>query len=441
MGSRGPSTFLTAVNVAVAALGFAQSLLVARLLGAAAFGVIGVLTATSGVVANFLDVRVSDLTMKLYYLGRADGAIVDKTYRQSLIQLCLLGSFVVGVAIVVLSIGLNAVLAPRLLDNAPDFGWIVAAAVAGGLAFSGNTAYFLQRLSERFQLMGTGRFVAQLFATSAMVISVLMDTTLDGYFRGLLIAALVTATANLLMTVRVFRGLDIRLLDRGWRQALPDYRNNVRFLIGSNAFGYTKMFHRAGDVLLMGAVSGDAVTGIYRLARSIADSVNLVFDALNQVHFPALLRFLAANDLPSFKQRSTLLLRRGLIWTPLILLVMGAAMPVAVDRVLGGGFAALTATSLVLIAPFAIMVGVHLWLWPLVVHQDRVSGFVAFSGLGVVAQFGTVLLLTAFGTVQAVYGSVGFAAYYVVTYGAALVYVWKVDRDKVPPLPQVGRSA
>lgn len=430
-----PSAFLTLVNLAVAGLGFAQSLLVARLLGAAAFGVIGILTATSGVVANFLDLRVSDLTMKLYYPKLEEEDCADRTrYRRSLLQLSLLGSFGVSGLMIVMAIGLNVVLARHLVDRAVEFHWIVAAAFSGGLLFSGNTAYFLQRLSGRFHFIGAGRFVSQLLTTSAMVISVVLDTTLDGYFRGLLLGSFLGASVNLVMTSRVFKGLGIRLLDRGWQEALPQYRENVRFLIGTNAFGYTKMFHRAGDVLLMGAVAGDAVTGIYKLGRSIADSVNLLFDALNQVHFPSFLRILAADDLPGFKQRASMLLRRGLFWTPVILTVMAIVMPVAVDRILGSEFAALPATSLILVAPFAIIVGGHLWMWPVIVYENRVTRFVAFSAVGVLTQFATVFLLATLWTPRAVYGSVGFAAYYMVTYGASAAYLWKVDRDKMPRL-------
>ncbi len=60
------AAFLTAVNLACAAIGAAQGLAVVRLLGPEGFGAAAVLVSLTAVATNLIDVRLTDLVSNLY---------------------------------------------------------------------------------------------------------------------------------------------------------------------------------------------------------------------------------------------------------------------------------------------------------------------------------------------------------------------------------------
>ena len=67
------AAFLTAVNLACAAIGAAQGLAVVRLLGPEGFGAAAVLVSLTAVATNLIDVRLTDLVSNLYYSPAASG--------------------------------------------------------------------------------------------------------------------------------------------------------------------------------------------------------------------------------------------------------------------------------------------------------------------------------------------------------------------------------
>src|SRR5258705_1071534 len=61
------AAFLTAVNLACAAIGAAQGLAVVRLLGPEGYGAAAVLVSLTAVATNLIDVRLTDLGSDLYF--------------------------------------------------------------------------------------------------------------------------------------------------------------------------------------------------------------------------------------------------------------------------------------------------------------------------------------------------------------------------------------
>jgi O-antigen/teichoic acid export membrane protein len=427
-----PTRYLTLVNVVATGIGFAQGLLIARSLGVAAYGVAAVIGSTNAVVLNFLDVRLTDLAAKLYFIPR-DNPDDQRAYRASVLQVVLVGNGLVSFGLAGLGLAVNLMII-RLLTDAPvRVEWLVAQSLVAALNNWNGTFDYLMRFSGRFYLLGTWRTVTRLGLTLLFLVLFLPGSNLDSYYR----ASLVVAAASLLLGIVLALWIWLRvqglpMLRLALDRALPDYWRERRFLFYGNLLGYVKMLHRAADVMLVGYFADDRVTGLYKLARSLSDSMYIVFDAVNQVYYPHFMELLGRKAAPDYRRLARRLLGGSALFTAAALageaLLLGPLLRFALTDQYAGAERAI----MLLTIPFLFVTGIYTWLWPLFVRSGQLRYFTLFSLLAAGVQYAVSIgMLRLFPTSPAA-PAAGYLAHYVVLY--PLLY-WLALRSHRPYLP------
>jgi O-antigen/teichoic acid export membrane protein len=217
-------------------------------------------------------------------------------------------------------------------------------------------------------------------------------------------------------------------LGRAW----PDYWRERRFLFYGNLLGYVKLFHRAADVILVGYFADDRVTGLYKLARSLSDTLLIVFDAVNQVYYPHLMDLLGQKAAPEFRR----LARRLLVGSAAFTLAAVAGETLLLKQLLRlaltSQYAGAEGAVVILTVPFLFVTGIYTWLWPLFVRSGQLRYYTLFSLLAVAVQYiVSISMLTLFPNSPAG-AAAGYLAHYLVLY--PLLY-WLALKSHRPYLP------
>lgn len=225
-------------------IGFAGTIVFARVLGPAGYGAFHVVVA----LANVLDNPITGLGVackkRISEHGREAGAILT---------VGLVGTAIIGLVVA----GLVLVVGPHLdyfeIENGPTF---VAVAFLGLIFFK-----ILQPM-----VAGTGQFGTAVFLDSArsfltiplQLILVLLSWGVAGMVYGLTVASVLTVPLALYV-------LDVRPAIPT-RETVRDIWSYARFSIPSNFIGsaYSKI-----DILLLGAILGTGASGQYRIAMQL----------------------------------------------------------------------------------------------------------------------------------------------------------------------------
>lgn len=417
-----PSRYLALINVLSSGVGFIQGLVSARHLGPEAYGVIAVIAGTSTTVLNLLDIRLGDLAGKLYYRRLQASAAEMQVYRASVLQICLIGNGLISLTLSVLGFIANLVLIKAFTSAPIRNQWLLAQSLALAVANWSSSFDYLQRFSGRFYMIGTWRLLTRT-VTSGVFLGVLLTIGgLDGYYA----AALASAGLTLVMasSVSVFIWLKyehLPLLHKDMLQALPEYWREFRFLFFGNLLGYVKMLHRGSDVLVVGLFADDRVTGLYKLTRSLTDSLYLLFDALNQVYYPHFMKLLSQRLDTEYRRLSGRLFAYSGIFTIAVLIGEVLLLPPLMRLTLANRFAGAESAIMVMTIPFLFVTGAYVWLWPIFVHSGQLERYTAYSFLACFAQYAAALAI--FHTFQPspLAAALGYLAYYCVLF--PLVYL------------------
>jgi O-antigen/teichoic acid export membrane protein len=418
---------LVLVNVGCALVALAQGIFVARELGPSSLAIIGVLASGLTLVANFLDVRPTDLASKFFYQEH-DGAS-----RAGVLQVCILLNVAVGLCTLALGSVAALVAGHIVLERDPALGVVFAQALVTSAALVSGTPVALLRLTERLGIIAAWRIGAQVLVTAAVVVAVSVDDTVEAYYIGATTSALLLLPAAAVVSVLTWRRAGVDLLSRpsvpaAWRR----YRSELRFLVHGSVMGYGKMVHRSADVLLVALVTSDATTGVYRLARQLTDGLYVVFDAVSQVYSPRLLSLLADRRLVEFRQVSRRLLVGAASVTALAEVAVLAGLPIVRDTVLAGQYDGLVLPVALLVLPFGISTGVHIWLWAALIDLGRLGVLVAPAVVGAVAQVAMLLLLVPPLGRSAGWSAAAYVLYYLVAYTAALSWLARRRPELLP---------
>lgn len=412
-----PTRFLALVNVAGSALVFGRGLITARALGPELLGITAVISGVNTTVLNFLDVRLTDLAARLYYQTEGLDQAGQRTHRASVLGLCVLGNGFISLLLG----GLGLLLARLTLGwftAAPvETWWLAAQALVLGTANLANTLTFLQRFSGRFHFVGTARLATQVGALAVFLAVFWPRPDLNGYYQGSLASAGLTLAGTALLSLRLWWGFDrLPVFGRGLGAAWAGYRRGLRFLFFGNVLGYTKLFHRAADTLLVGLVADDRVTGLYKFARSLTDALYVLFDALNQVYQVRFLELLSRRDPGPYRRLANRLLASAGLFTVVVLLGEGLFLRPLNELVFAGKYAGGEWPIIWLTVPFIFVTGVHLWLWPMLIHSGRLGHFTAVNALAVAVQYGVALAGFALLGPSAAAAAAGYLAHYLVLY-------------------------
>lgn len=436
--------YLAVVNLICAAIGLGQNILVVKLLGPEQYGAVAIVVAFNAVAANFFDLRLSDVIAKLYFNTRSPAAESESVrYRASVIQVGLLGQMVlaglltlVGTTVAVMTIG-------NFTDANVGFEVILAASGAQSFWYIAALLAYVQRFSEKFGVLGFVQLANSTLGALLILLVVWWSPTVNGYTFGILLAAgstlLVTAVST---NVLLRQATGIRLLGPIDWTVIRTYQRSVRFLFAANFLGYTKLLHRAADVLLVGFFCDDRMTGFYKLGRSMTDVLYTLFDAANKVYQPKFLRLLSIGNLSSYRLEAHRVLIASLAITMSLVVSELVFLPDALSLVFGPAFLESGPVIILLSLPFFFVSGVFLWIWPVLVFHGDVTRYTLYSAIAVI--LGQYLLGIALfiltGRKDMVWFAAGYAFSYVILYALTALHVRKRYREIVPALVPVGNA-
>jgi O-antigen/teichoic acid export membrane protein len=389
-----PITFLLAVNVACAALGVAQFAYSLTVLKPQDFAVIGVLAAIGGVVTGLIDFKLSDLTAKLYFAAPKE----DRGQRANLLAASLNLHAAAGLIVTALVLCAGILLAPRLLERSTDAWWVAALSVRIGSGYPLMALTLFPRLVGDFYAAGRLRLVTQIVVTLITVAALFAQPDLDGYYVGNLVSAAASLAIGLIVSGRhagrVLGTPILRLAPPG--AAMRAYLGSVSFLTSGWLMGVAKLLTRACDTLLIAALTNDATTGLYRVARQAYDNLAGLTDAVHQFYTPTIVDCVSRNRWEEFgKHRRRLMMIGATVAAGTIAMSWLVLHPLAALNYPQHS-AALPAFE-ILAGLLLVTLGVHGWLWPSLVASNQVRLMSVLTLAGAIAQVSAIWALAAVG--------------------------------------------
>ena len=422
---KGSAALLTGANVMCGLIGVSQGLVVLRLLGPEPFGAAAVVVALATVAVNLVDVRLTDLISKLYYDARAGDPDNGTAYRAAVLRLGLKlysygGVLITAVAILALSVG-----AHRFTGLELKVTWLCLAAAAHGLSYLGSFFIFIQRFTVTPTRMAVLQIASAIINAVSMVGFVAATGTIGGYTAGLLASAAGIAVLNAWYTHRVLRqnGTTPFQAPSEVPGVLVDRKLLLRFVAAGNVLGYVKLLHRGADVLLVAAFCGDRETGVYKLARSIADALFAMSEALGRVYQPRLLALLQRRDHAAYVAEARSLMAIAALVTTAAVSVELALLPRFAPFLGVTDARSLTLSVAVLTLSFLFAAGVQSWMWPALVYSERLGRCALWSVFAVLA--GQYALGSALFSVAGDGSPIWFCVGYLSFYPLSLVPLWR----------------
>jgi O-antigen/teichoic acid export membrane protein len=385
---RHPAPFLLFINVCCALLAIAQFSVTLTILDPVDFAVIGVLAAINGVILQTFDVRTVDLTTKLYSARSADA----RSLRSDDLVAGLTLQAGLGLAVVLVTILCALVIAPLFLDQPIRVWWVLSMAIASAARFVYTPLGTYLRLIGKFKVSGLINLGGAILALVVVVASLLASPNLDGYFIAIGVVNVLLLVISLGVADGIVRGaLGHGLLRIAPSKALGEHMRWRRFLLANSLGSFSKVLART-DILIIVALAGETVAGIYRVARLAYEALFGLGDAVHQYYSPTIVAAVSAGDMSRFRA-----LKRQLLIMGGLAAIGAVSGSILVLGPLADAYFPLHRASIVPIAIFAgligINIGIHGWLWPLLVVKGGVGKFSLLSLAGAVAQLGALFAL------------------------------------------------
>jgi O-antigen/teichoic acid export membrane protein len=389
------------------------------------FAIIGVLLSAGTFVVNFVDMRLIDLTTKLFNDVEKEGQAR---------QLDVLGAGLLiqaGLAAIVIVVAGGVVWAAGtwLLTQPIHWSLIVAAAVMPAATLVSSTLSAYLRLLGAFDVFAAYRLVSQLTQAAIVIALLLAFKSAGAYVVGIGVASVVILVMSWLWVRAVARNKMALtfLAERPSARSLRQHTSQTSFLAAGSSISLAKMISRTGDVLIMAALSDERTTGLYRVARQAVDALFALADSVNQFYGPTIVAAVSGNDLKSYHH-----LRARVILLACLATAAGLALALLVLPSLGARFAP---QHLDAVHPFAVFVlgllfviGIHGWLWNALVARGEIGGFGLASVVGAIGQGVAMVVLALLGKLTATTAAacwiVGLAITYLPLLASRAMHRW-----------------
>jgi O-antigen/teichoic acid export membrane protein len=275
-----------------------QGILVARLLGSAGYGLIGIIMGYASTVNGLLSFRMSELVV------RYGGEYLEKNEKQkaaALIKVAGLGEAVVSVLAFIFVV-LTATFASRFIAKTPGTEWMFIVYSLGLLAnFNTETSTGVLQATDRIKLRGTINLVQS-------VISALVILAAFVFHGGLQIVLMAYLLGKAVLGIGLFICAQVglwRALGAGWMSAplsvLPSARELVKFAFSSNLSATAILIFRESEILWVGFFLNTEAAGLYRVAYTIISFLSVPADPLILTVYPELNRLIVQKAWPRLR--------------------------------------------------------------------------------------------------------------------------------------------
>ena len=288
------SGYLFSATGITSGISMLQSILVARLLGVAGFGILGVITMFTSVINRFASFRMSELVIK--YVGEYSES-GDKQRAASVFKAAALTEMMASI----LAFGLIYLLAPLgaryLAKDASTSNWFIiyGLIVLANLISESSTG--LLQIFDRFRGIA-GINIAQSLITLAIITLVYLRR---GDFLNVLVAYLLGKICAALGLTMLAMFEATRRWGRGWWSAPLSLlrgrsRQLVGFAISTNISATLSLINKDSELLWVSFLRNPIETGYYKLALSLGNLVQLPVSPLPQATYPELSREVARKN-------------------------------------------------------------------------------------------------------------------------------------------------
>ena len=282
------SHFFSASTISTG-LSVVQSVLAARLLGVASFGLLGMVMSYTTSVNRLLSFRMSEAVV------RYGGEYLEQKDRQKAAALIKASSFAEGIVslIAFLVVSLSADLATRYILKTPDTQRLLTLYAFGLLAnFNVETSTGILQITHKIKLQGLINLlqavVTASIITAAYFLNGTLEAVLSGYLFGKIISGLGILIAAQIQTHR--------LLETNWLKAsikdLPDLKEMIKFAFSSNLSATAILAFRESELLWIGLFLSTEAAGYYKAAYAIVSLLSVPANPLILTTYPEINRLI-----------------------------------------------------------------------------------------------------------------------------------------------------
>jgi O-antigen/teichoic acid export membrane protein len=327
---------LGAANLVVAGLGLIQTVMVARWLGPAQYGLATLIIAYPNLWWGIFDAKAKESAVRFL------AEFHEKQDRASALAMCKL-TYAIDAACALLTCGLVLATLPWATRVVPEEAlWLVALYVCGSVPFAlvGTSRAALLTLG-RFDLLATAEIVVGVLRTAIVLV-----LTFRG---GSSVDLVIGSTIGVIVTSIGFGALGYIVIGRAWGGSwtsghitlLRDRWREIGSFIVQNSFNVTLgTILSQMDVLLLGLFRSSSEVGVYKIAKTIAGSIDYIRGPIATAAYVDLARLWTTGQLIDFRRRVRDL--RWRIGVPVGILCAGGALlvPLAVPAILGPAYGA-----------------------------------------------------------------------------------------------------
>ncbi len=308
------SSYLVSSNTISMGLSSLQGLLAAAMLGAASYGILGIIISFASNVNRLLSFRMNEMVVKY---GGQYLAEQRKDLASGVVKIAGMSEAVTSVVAYAILVLLARWGAAAIVKDTSTAIWIIiyGLALLANLITETSTAvlqlgghYRTQAVLNLAQNILTAGWILTAFLLKGGLTDVIL-----AYLAGKFLFGMGTAAAAIYWS-RTLLG------DKWWRvnlKLLPDLRKMVRFAISTNLSGTANMVFRDSEILWIGFFLSSLEAGYYKFALAIMNVIILPITPFIQTTFPEITRSVT---LRLWKQLQSLLRRTSLIavaWTAL----------------------------------------------------------------------------------------------------------------------------
>jgi O-antigen/teichoic acid export membrane protein len=271
-----------------------QSILVARLLGVAGFGILGTITVFTSIINNFTSFRMSELVIK--YVGHYTEA-GDEQRAAAVFKAAALAEMAASLLAFLLVCLLAPIGARYFAKDPTTEGWFVfyGLIVIANLISESSTG--LLQIFDRFRRMAVLNVIQSLFTLGIIAIVY----AAQGGFPGILLAYIAGKAIGALGLTIAAAGEAARRWGAGWWRAplsllRPQARELGHFAISTNLSGSLSLITKDSELLWVSLLRGPVEAGYYRLAFGLANLSQMPVQPLPQATYPELSREVARKN-------------------------------------------------------------------------------------------------------------------------------------------------
>lgn len=341
--------YLFSSNTLSLGLSLIQSIFAARLLGVAAFGLIGIVTSLVSNVNRLFSFRMGEFVIR--YVGKElteenrekAGAVV----KAAMITEGVTSIIAFGFLMLVAPLGARYI--AKDMQTLPMI-QLFGVSILANLVV--ETSLGVIQITNHFRTQAIINLAQSIFTAVFIVAAFFFHGTIYTVLAAYLIGKLILGISPVILALRYLRSH----IHPGWWRAsfalLPHFKEMAQFTISTNLSGTIKMVSTESEPLWVGFFLDKKAVGLYKLALAIVNPLMMPITPFISTTFPELTRSIVSKKWQQLRQllrRVTTISAAWTIFVALVMLVLGRWL---IGLIYGTEFIPAYPATMVLLAGF-----------------------------------------------------------------------------------------